>query len=71
MGGTVTQWLALSPHKPEGPGFDSAGAGPYYVKFVCSPRVHVFFLRVLQFTPLSKHVFKVYLQSVPLTEVLA
>ncbi len=52
--GTVSQWLALSPHSKKILWFP-VGAGPLCVESVCSPCVWVGFLQVLRCPPPSKH----------------
>uniref|UniRef100_A0A0E9Q1H8 Uncharacterized protein n=1 Tax=Anguilla anguilla TaxID=7936 RepID=A0A0E9Q1H8_ANGAN len=50
VGGTVVQWVALSPHSKKVVG-SNLGLGPFCAEFACSPRVCVCFLRVLRFPP--------------------
>uniref|UniRef100_A0A668A4K5 C-type lectin domain-containing protein n=1 Tax=Myripristis murdjan TaxID=586833 RepID=A0A668A4K5_9TELE len=51
QGGTVVQWLALSPHSEKVLG-SIPTQGPFCVEFACSPRVCVSFLQALRFPPL-------------------
>uniref|UniRef100_A0A0E9X7W8 Uncharacterized protein n=1 Tax=Anguilla anguilla TaxID=7936 RepID=A0A0E9X7W8_ANGAN len=50
QGGTVLQWVALSPHSKKVLGIVSQ-PGPFCVEFACSPRVYVSFLQVIRFPP--------------------
>ena len=55
LGGTVAQWLALSPHSKKTAGLSPSWARwRFCVEFACSPHVGMGFLQVLRFPPQSK-----------------